>query len=203
MAQTIQAAGQIAKLATTVGPASQVSPASQAATQQINLAKAQSKGISALGQFQAITAVKQKGTTSAPAAAPVTSPTIAPIQTKTMLQRGQELQGYADKFAKDIKTGTRYAGSSIYKFGKLSHEVAGQGTPYVKGFLHSVNSSMPYKLVFLFLFFAIFYKIIYRICVFFGIDVVILNMYLGWVSFILVLFTFLPYEYGNVLDTPE
>lgn len=169
MAQTIQAAGQTAQLATTVGT--------------------------------------------------------APIQKKTMLQRGQEMQKYADKFAqstaphidefmrgsgeiardigKDIKTGTRYAGSSIYKFGELSHEVAGQGTPYVKGFLHSVNSSMPYKLVFLFLFFAIFYKIIYRICVFFGIDVVILNMYLGWVSFILVLFTFLPYEYGNVLDTPE
>jgi hypothetical protein len=91
----------------------------------------------------------------------------------------------------------------IKDFASLSYEVADQGTPYVKGFLHSVNSSMPYKLVFLFLFFAVFYNVIYRICVFFGIDVVILNMYLGWVSFILVLFTFLPYEYGNVLDTPE
>jgi hypothetical protein len=142
-----------------------------------------------------------------------------------LLQRGQEMQKYADEtvaeyapridafmskrgegarsVVKDIKTGTRYAGKSIYKFGELSYEIAGQGTPYVKGVLQSVNSSMPYKLVFLFLFFAVFYNIIYRICVFFGIDVVILNMYLGWVSFILVLFTFLPYEYGNVLDTPE
>ena len=71
-----------------------------------------------------------------------------------------------------------------------------------KGFINSINASMPYKLVFLFLFIFVFYKVIYRICVFFGIDIVILNMYMGWLSFILVLFTFLPYEYGNILDTP-
>jgi hypothetical protein len=71
-----------------------------------------------------------------------------------------------------------------------------------KGFLNSINASMPYKLVFLFLFVFVFYKVIYRICVFFGIDIVILNMYMGWLSFILVLFTFLPYEYGNILETP-
>ncbi len=71
-----------------------------------------------------------------------------------------------------------------------------------KSFLNSINASMPYKLIFLFLFIFVFYKVIYRICVFFGIDIVILNMYMGWLSFILVLFTFLPYEYGNILDTP-
>ena len=73
----------------------------------------------------------------------------------------------------------------------------------VKGMFNSINSSLPYKLVFLFLFVFVFYKVIYRICIFFGIDIVILNMYLGWVSFLLVLFTFLPHEYGNILDSAD
>lgn len=225
MAQTIQTAGQTAKVAAsapTVGPVSQAALPRFASGQLKGISP--SKGMSALGQQQAISAVKMKGIATAPVTA-TTAPATVPIQKKTMLQRGQEMQGYADKIAKetaphidefmrgsgeiardigkDIKTGTRYAGSSIYKFGELSYKVAGQGTPYVKGFLHSVNSSMPYKLVFLFLFVTVFYNVIYRICVFFGIDVVLLNMYMGWVSFLLVLFTFLPYEYGNVLDTPE
>ena len=73
----------------------------------------------------------------------------------------------------------------------------------VKGMFNTINSSLPYKLVFLFLFVFVFYKVIYRICIFFGIDIVILNMYLGWVSFLLVLFTFLPHEYGNILDSAD
>ena len=82
-------------------------------------------------------------------------------------------------------------------------EVIEKGPSVVKGIFNYFHSSMPYKIVFLLLFFGVFYKVIYSICIFFGIDMVILNMYMGWVSFLLVLFTFLPYEYGNILDTPE
>jgi hypothetical protein len=94
--------------------------------------------------------------------------------------------------------------TGIYKFGKLSYEIAGEGitasTPYVTGFFGGMHQALPYRLIFMFLFFFVFYRIIYNICIFFGIDQIILSMYMGWVSFIIVLFTFLPYDYGNILD---
>jgi hypothetical protein len=71
---------------------------------------------------------------------------------------------------------------------------------YVTGFFGGIHTMLPYRLIFMFLFFFVFYRIIYNICIFFGIDQIILSMYMGWVSFIIVLFTFLPYDYGNILD---
>jgi hypothetical protein len=65
-------------------------------------------------------------------------------------------------------------------------------------FTKSINASIPYKLIFLIAFFAIFYDVIYNICIFFGIDIILLNMYMGWVSFILILFTFLPTSYSDI-----
>lgn len=97
-------------------------------------------------------------------------------------------------------SGMKSAKTGMYKFGKLSYEIAGQGTPYVTGFFGGIHTMLPYRLIFMFLFFFVFYKIIYNICIFFGIDQIILSMYMGWISFIIVLFTFLPYDYGNILD---
>ena len=133
----------------------------------------------------------------------------------TMRDRGLKAQEYADKFAQStaphidefmIATGSgmKTAKTGMYKFGKLSYEIAGQGitsgTPYVTGFFGGIHTMLPYRLIFMFLFFFVFYRIIYNICIFFGIDQIILSMYMGWVSFIIVLFTFLPYDYGNILD---
>ena len=101
-------------------------------------------------------------------------------------------------------SGMKSAKTGMYKFGKLSYEIAGQGitsgTPYVAGFFGGIHTMLPYRLIFMFLFFFVFYRIIYNICIFFGIDQIILSMYMGWISFIIVLFTFLPYDYGNILD---
>jgi hypothetical protein len=65
-------------------------------------------------------------------------------------------------------------------------------------FTQSINAAMPYKIIFLIGFFGLFYNVIFNICIFFGIDVVLLNMYMGWVSFLLILFTFLPTTYGDI-----
>ena len=75
-------------------------------------------------------------------------------------------------------------------------------TQTVKNVINSINAALPYKLIFLIAFFAIFYNVIFNICIFFGIDIILLNMYMGWVSFLLILFTFLPTEYSNIF-TPN
>jgi hypothetical protein len=72
----------------------------------------------------------------------------------------------------------------------------------VKSVINSINAALPYKLIFLIAFFAIFYNVIFNICIFFGIDIILLNMYMGWVSFLLILFTFLPTDYSNIF-TPN
>ena len=73
-----------------------------------------------------------------------------------------------------------------------------------KGYLSgTINVMFRFKLIFFFLYFFVFYKIIYNISIFFGIDQIILSMYMGWISFIIVLFTFLPYDYGNILDESQ
>jgi hypothetical protein len=70
-------------------------------------------------------------------------------------------------------------------------------------FTKNINASMPYKIIFLIAFFALFYNVIFNICIFFGIDIVLLNMYMGWVSFLLVLFTFLPTNYSDVFKKKD
>jgi len=71
-------------------------------------------------------------------------------------------------------------------------------TKSLKSVINSINAGMPYKIIFLIAFFAIFYNVIFNICIFFGIDIILLNMYMGWVSFILILFTFLPTSYSDI-----
>ncbi len=71
-----------------------------------------------------------------------------------------------------------------------------------KSLFNGIKILFAYRLIFLVLFLALFYRIIYNICVFFGIDIIILDMYMGWVSFILVLFTFLPFEYSEIFPEP-
>ena len=90
------------------------------------------------------------------------------------------------------------AGAGMYTFGKSSYVSSGKGIINV---FKGMHQALPYRLIFFFLFIFVFYRIIYRICIFFGIDQIILSMYMGWFTFIIVLFTFLPYDYGNILDT--
>ena len=73
-----------------------------------------------------------------------------------------------------------------------------KGQQTLKSVISSINAGMPYKIIFLIAFFAIFYNVIFNICIFFGIDIILLNMYMGWVSFILILFTFLPTSYSDI-----
>ena len=118
--------------------------------------------------------------------------------------RRRQQSDFRSHVIKDIKSDAIAAKTGIYKFGKLSYEIAGQGitsgTPYVAGFFGGMHQALPYRLIFMFLFFFVFYRIIYNICIFFGIDQIILSMYMGWLSFIILLFTFLPYDYGDILD---
>ena len=81
-------------------------------------------------------------------------------------------------------------------------DITQKGKQTVKNVINSINAALPYKLIFLIAFFAIFYNVIFNICIFFGIDIILLNMYMGWVSFLLILFTFLPTEYSNIF-TPN
>ena len=76
-------------------------------------------------------------------------------------------------------------------------------TKSIKSIVNSINAEMPYKIIFLIAFFALFYNVIFNICIFFGIDIVLLNMYMGWVSFLLVLFTFLPTNYSDVFKKKD
>lgn len=110
-------------------------------------------------------------------------------QTKAFSQiayRRREQAEFRSHVIKNIK-------SEIYSMGKGM-------MPTGKGMLQHISSNIAYRLIFMFLYFFVFYKIIYRICIFFGIDQIILSMYMGWVSFIIVIFTFLPHDYGNILD---
>jgi hypothetical protein len=70
-------------------------------------------------------------------------------------------------------------------------------------YTNTISAALPYKLIFLIAFFTIFYNVIYQICIFFGIDIIILNMYMGWLSFILILFTFLTEKYGKIFNNDE
>jgi len=89
------------------------------------------------------------------------------------------------------------------KFVKEEYSIIAQkGKQTIKSVISSINAGMPYKLIFLIAFFAIFYNVIFNICIFFGIDIILLNMYMGWVSFLLILFTFLPTDYSNIF-TPN
>jgi hypothetical protein len=99
-------------------------------------------------------------------------------------------------------------GSELVKFGKSSipnvkiessfDSIGKNTTKTLKSVISSINAGMPYKIIFLIAFFAIFYNVIFNICIFFGIDLILLNMYMGWVSFILILFTFLPTNYSDI-----
>jgi len=108
---------------------------------------------------------------------------------RTLQGIGRGLQGAGDK----IQSGIDSMGKGIIPTGKGI-------IPTGKGIFQHISSNIAYRIIFMFLFFFVFYKIIYRICIFFGIDQIILSMYMGWVSFIIVLFTFLPHDYGNILD---
>ena len=70
-------------------------------------------------------------------------------------------------------------------------------------FIKNIPDNISIKLIFLIAFFTLFYTVIYNICIFFGIDIVILNMYMGWLSFILILFTFLSPKYGTIFKIRE
>jgi hypothetical protein len=54
------------------------------------------------------------------------------------------------------------------------------------------------KLILLIGFFIFFYKVMYNICIFFGVDQIVLLMYMGWLAFLLIVLTFLPYDYSSV-----
>ena len=117
-------------------------------------------------------------------------------QTKAFSQiadRRREQAEFRSHVIKNIK-------SEIYSMGKGMMPTGKGMMPTGKGMFQHISSNIAYRLIFMFLFFFVFYKIIYNICIFFGIDQIILSMYMGWFSFIIVLFTFLPHDYGNILD---
>ena len=60
------------------------------------------------------------------------------------------------------------------------------------------------KFIFLIAFFIFFYIVLFKICVFFGVDEVELLMYMGWIAFLLILVTFLPFDYTilNIIPKP-
>ncbi len=66
-------------------------------------------------------------------------------------------------------------------------------------FIYSLVNNTAVKIIFLVLFFIFFYSVMFKIGVFFGIDYIELLMYMGWLGFLLILVTFLPFRYG-ILD---
>ena len=127
-------------------------------------------------------------------------------QTKAFSQiadRRREHAEFRSHVIKNIKSDIYSMGKGMMSSGKGMMPTGKGMMPTGKGMFQHISSNIAYRLIFMFLFFFVFYKIIYNICIFFGIDQIILNMYLGWVSFLLVLFTFLPHEYGNILDSAD
>lgn len=62
------------------------------------------------------------------------------------------------------------------------------------------------KIIFLVGFFIFFYSVMFKIGVFFGVDYIELLMYMGWLGFLLILATFLPFKYGildKIVDPPK
>ena len=55
-----------------------------------------------------------------------------------------------------------------------------------------------YKIILLVLFFSVFLKVIINIFTFFGIDIVDLYSYMGWVIFLLLILNFIPHDYSTL-----
>lgn len=55
-----------------------------------------------------------------------------------------------------------------------------------------------YKVIVLVLFFTVFLKVIINIFRFFGIDIIDLYSYMGWVIFLLIVLIFIPHDYSTL-----
>ena len=66
-------------------------------------------------------------------------------------------------------------------------------------FFYDFVNNTAVKIIFLLVFFIFFYSVMFKIGVFFGVDYIELLMYMGWLGFLLILVTFLPFRYG-ILD---
>jgi hypothetical protein len=55
-----------------------------------------------------------------------------------------------------------------------------------------------YKLLILVLFFTIFLKVIINIFRFFGIDIIDIYSYMGWIIFLLIILFFIPHDYSTL-----
>jgi hypothetical protein len=55
-----------------------------------------------------------------------------------------------------------------------------------------------YKLIILVVFFTIFLKVIINIFRFFGIDIIDIYSYMGWIIFLLIILFFIPHDYSTL-----
>ena len=73
-------------------------------------------------------------------------------------------------------------------------------------FVYDFVNNTAVKIILLVGFFIFFYSVMFKIGVFFGVDYIELLMYMGWLGFLLILATFLPFKYGilgPILDLPK
>lgn len=73
-------------------------------------------------------------------------------------------------------------------------------------FVYDLVNNTAVKIIFLVGFFIFFYSVMFKIGVFFGVDYIELLMYMGWLGFLLILATFLPFRYGildKIVDPPK
>ena len=145
---------------------------------------------------------------------PPSKPPLSMVQALRGLPK--ELVGFKSNLASKLSTGIKPPEERAKQYSqrieniketaiKVKEEysiIAEKGKQTIKSVISSINAALPYKIIFLIAFFAIFYNVIFNICIFFGIDIILLNMYMGWVSFLLILFTFLPTDYSNIF-TPN
>jgi hypothetical protein len=137
----------------------------------------------------------------------------------------RDIRGTSESAQKLVKTTALKVASDIGSSAEVVRRVAGESVSGVKQtigsaatsgarLVGSVVSAIPhpsvdlikpvgkyntfYKIIVLFLFLTVFLKVIINIFRFFGIDIIDLYSYMGWVVFLLIILIFIPHDYSTL-----
>jgi hypothetical protein len=151
-------------------------------------------------------------------AAPVTAPSLGTLERmgftsdkmfdkaekiKTITRgTGTVIMGKAGESYDYVKSGAvsgiSTVGKGLYSMAKTTAS-AGVITPPSMKTIKSIGKyNTFYKLIFLVVFFVIFLKVIINIFRFFGIDLIDLYSYMGWVIFLMIIMVFIPHDYSTL-----
>ena len=100
-----------------------------------------------------------------------------------------------------ISSGASRAATTIGEKGKMVSTEMGKVLPHipVSNMIKAGSKyNTFYKLIILVLFFTIFLKVIIDIFRFFGIDIIDIYSYMGWIIFLMIILFFIPHDYSTL-----